>query len=983
MEHLSSDFPSTLKNQKNIDYPIDNDKEYPTDEEEPFEKKPKKRALSADDEDDHNYDADDDSMSFSSGFPPGGVNKVSDGGSFFFDHQQSTKTGNSKAPPSVDASRKVTVPRTKAATIVCVRRGGGEVVGGEEGAGDDGKTYNSKAPPSVDASRTVTVPRTKAATIVCVRGGEERGEVGGGISGGSGRGGTSNGGQKGVGGRGVGDDDEDKVEDDNDDEGSKELQFSHCGGDDDDDEDDHDDEDDDGDVEDDDDAEDDIEDREEYDGGEASGGLLLPATGSRVSLSSSSNNSVSQFSLSTQQGAPPPNESRMFCPAAGKPLPVVRSFPRQLYTQVLPKYNYLPETAPSPVRDSIVTYKTMETGRDIILDSKEPFGCSGIASLQSYVKRGRGLAWQNRSSSKLHYETNHRVFDEHTRPKAKLLKIRHHIFYPDGGTVRQVITGRDNAFIIVSGGTFADFHDKVCFQALIRDACIPAVNTIPKQDSLRMNSGPTVGLSSSQGTTRSPNQGFATPNFIHGTHRYSKIFGIASETTRKLLKHCRLSWLLPPTGPLASRKQLSYQHRCEELCQGNLYLALSFKVYVHHPANIDNHAGHFSAHRDVHNPHYNSPNDIFFTAWDTWFEPLLNLYVTGTIIFCGRRSQEELYDRILKIGRATEEILSRAHSLPISRRSIHPDMLCPSHVEFMTQGSHLLQIHALTPNEYIYQLAMVLGGNQGLSAFLATEIILGYHQTSNNALRFHRFMNQLLSSVQQHRDLRFLGQLNVIEAYQQYCYNVYGSFEGTTDRNGLREGLVRHQPSHTNPISHYANWYSLQALVSSLKSNGSLTICNQRRYESLVKQLKLNVIGLGDLKGQKTVITCASVGLYINIDFMSNFYTGSTQQLKNLKEDPFNFNRADEVTQLRRNLCVRMPHLLPMQADEFICALTSGQKKKSTEETTGELYYTKQSIFNATRQQDGTVSVRRFNWSRKQNEPAPNIKFNYSQENNH
>ncbi len=673
----------------------------------------------------------------------------------------------------------------------------------------------------------------------------------------------------------------------------------------------------------------------------------------------------------------------MLCPA-GEPLPVVRSFPRPLlYTQILPKYNYLPETAPSPVRDSIVTYETMETERDIILDSKDPFGSSGIASLQSYVKRGRGLAWQNRSSSKLHYETNHRVFDEHTRPKAKLLKIRHHIFYPDGGTVRQVVTGRDNAFIIVSGGTFADFHDKVCFQALIRDACIPAVNTIPKQDPLRMNSGPTVGLSSSQGTTRSAKQGFATPNFIRGTPRYSKIFGIASETTRKLLKHCRLSWLLPPTGPHASRKQLSYQRRCEELCQGNLYLALSFKIYVHHPANIDNHAGHFSAHRDIHNPHYTSPNDIFFTAWDTWFEPLLNLYVTGTIIFCGRRSQEELYDRILKIGRATEEILSRAQSLPISRRSIHPDMLCPSDVEFMTKGSHLLQIHALTPNEYIYQLSMVLGGNQGLSAFLATEIILGYHQTSNNALRFHRFMNQLLSSVQQHRDLRFLGQLNVIEAYQQYCYDMYGSFEGTTNRNGLREGIVRHQPSHTSPISHYANWYCLQALISSLKSNGSGTVCNQRRYESLVKQLKSEVIGLGDLKAQKTVMNFASLGLFISLDFMSMFYTGSTQQLKNMKDDPFNFNRADEVTQLRRNLCVRMSHLLPMQADEFICALTSGQKKKSKEETTGEVYYRKQSIFNASRKQDGTISLQRFNWSQKRNEPAPNIRFNYSPQYNH
>ena len=120
--------------------------------------------------------------------------------------------------------------------------------------------------------------------------------------------------------------------------------------------------------------------------------------------------------------------------------------------------------------------------------------------------------------------------------------------------------------------------------------------------------------------------------------------------------------------------------------------ALSFKIYVHHPSNIDNHAGHLTAHRDLNNPDYKSPNNIFFTAWGTWFEPLLNLYVTGTIILCGRQSQEELYDHILKIGRATEEILSRAHALPISQKTIHPDMLCPPSEEFIPQGCHLLQI---------------------------------------------------------------------------------------------------------------------------------------------------------------------------------------------------------------------------------------------------------------------------------------------------
>ena len=64
---------------------------------------------------------------------------------------------------------------------------------------------------------------------------------------------------------------------------------------------------------------------------------------------------------------------------------------------------------------------------------------------------------------------------------------------------------------------------------------------------------------------------------------------------------------LPPTVGKASQKQLSYQNRCEEICDGNLYLALSFKIYVHNPKNIQNHEGYFNAHRDVHNPDHHSP----------------------------------------------------------------------------------------------------------------------------------------------------------------------------------------------------------------------------------------------------------------------------------------------------------------------------------------------------------------------------------------
>jgi hypothetical protein len=700
------------------------------------------------------------------------------------------------------------------------------------------------------------------------------------------------------------------------------------------------------------------------------------------SLSASSRASSLSF-VSQEERAIAPKRGISTTQSADLPqvAPLVRTWPAPKFpTLELPPYTYNAQNAPAPKRDSVITFETMDTNGEMCL-SPEPFVSKGIVSLQSYVKHGRGILFQNHSSCKLHYETDTETWRSTIIPKAKALQIPHHTFHPDGGKLHKLIRG-NNVFIIISGGTFENFHDRVCFRDLIRDSCLPANNTIPKPDAgIRGNSGPSVGLASSQGTTKTTHDAYATPPFLKGTHRYSKVFRFVSETTRSLLASCRLSHILPPVGRFANPKQLSYQKRCDELCIGNLYLAMSFKIYVHLPEDVANHKRHFKSHRDVHNPDPCSPNDIFFTAWDTWFEPLLNLNVTGTIIVCGRRSQEELYDRMCKIGLATEEILTRSRNLPILQRIIHSDVLCPPSQEFIVRGCHLLQLHALTPNDYIYRLSKLLGNYHGLSAFLATEVIVAFHQTSNNSLRFHRFMEILLSSVEKTRDLRFLGQWNLVEAYQQYCFQTYGSWDGSTDCNGNEDGVVRHQACASCPISHYANLCSLQTLVEHLETAG-LGPCNKARYGALVTNLKNFVIGFGDLKAQKVVMTFASLGLFLDKNFMSFFNTGSTQQLKNLKEKPFEFSRQEEVTQLRRTLLIQQPQLLPMQADEYICCLSSASKNKKGP-SVGEVYYRNHSIFNASRRQDGSVAVHRLSWERKVNEPAPKIKFNYDRYHNH
>ena len=143
----------------------------------------------------------------------------------------------------------------------------------------------------------------------------------------------------------------------------------------------------------------------------------------------------------------------------------------------------------------------------------------GIASIQSYVKKGQGLLWQNRSSCKLHYQTTLNQYEKVVRAKATKYEIPQKFFcFGDESTHVQKVVSGDNIFIIQPGNTFENFHDRVCFQDLIRDTCIPGKYTVPPKDANRGNLGTSVGLCSSQGTSRRlPDDPYAVPQFIDGT----------------------------------------------------------------------------------------------------------------------------------------------------------------------------------------------------------------------------------------------------------------------------------------------------------------------------------------------------------------------------------------------------------------------------------------------------------------------------------
>jgi len=367
-----------------------------------------------------------------------------------------------------------------------------------------------------------------------------------------------------------------------------------------------------------------------------------------------------------------------------------------------PPYCYTRHTAPNRFRDSAITYENMGKHHEISLQD-EPFVSKGITSFFSFVKLGKGIMWQNRSSVKLHYETTIDNMTNKVGAQAKCKAVNHYIF-DQVRNRRQCIRDGDNIIIYESVPTeetvFKDFHASVDFRELIRGACITGKNEIRSVDTVRYNSGVSVGLSSNRGTLRCKGKAHAEPLLSKGTHRFGNVFGIISSITFKLLQSHGLLKQGSPFNKLFERmermspKQQHYAKKCQEINQDkNVYLSLSFKIYLHHADNMTNHNGHFKAHRDENNPEHESINDIMFTGWDTWFEPTLGCFVTGTLIACGRKSQEDLYNRSSQLNSICSELLDRQYaSLTTQQKILLPELIFS---------------HILTPVHYIKRYVLL------------------------------------------------------------------------------------------------------------------------------------------------------------------------------------------------------------------------------------------------------------------------------------
>ncbi|MFM7544412.1 MAG: hypothetical protein ACKO5I_07270, partial [Ignavibacteria bacterium] len=623
--------------------------------------------------------------------------------------------------------------------------------------------------------------------------------------------------------------------------------------------------------------------------------------------------------------------------------------------------SYLPSDVSVVSRDCVITYETMDGRRHLQDMSKEALQSNGIVSLLSFTKTGPGIMWQNRSSCKLHYETTSAYYHNVLAPQARSKGITPRLFLPNDGGSPQIVDDGTNVAIVMSGASYKNFHTKCQFREVIRDSCIASQFTIPRRDEGRQNNGPTIGLTSNQGTHRPKGSTYSEPQLTQGTHRYAELFGIISDFTRDILHDNRLtrrfSDLLSVARP--GTKQRHYQNKADDIIPDNLYLSLSFKIYIHHPDSVVDHNQPFSIHRDENNPHHESPNDIMFTAWDTWFEPLLQLFVTGTIIACGRRSQEDLYDRICLTKAAYMAICRLQSQLPYHQKElVHDSIRIPEHRgDHTTTDNHILQTRPLTPNDYVYRTSMLLrhNGHGCLSAYLALEIVYIFHRNTTYPLRYHKFMSSFLESIRTTGDINeFLGPFTLVEKYQAFSFTEYANSQ-----------------DECAPISCYTQNSNMHTLMKLLETAGK-SPCSASRYNDLVRDIRRELHGVTEISAQHIIFNCASLGLFLSDAFMRFFLTSSTQQYHKLKQSPYLFKQRDQVNQLRTMLLIEQPHLLPIQADGIIATLT-----KTIPDNMKEFVYKGHSPYVASCDSRNRIVVERFNYHSLKLQNAKPVIFNY------
>lgn len=242
-----------------------------------------------------------------------------------------------------------------------------------------------------------------------------------------------------------------------------------------------------------------------------------------------------------------------------------------------------------------------------------------------------------------------------------------------------------------------------------------------------------------------------------------------------------------------------------------------------------------------------------------------------------------------------------------------------------------------------------------------------FHLTSEQPLRFHRFMYKLLDHLEGYRRqdrtsagiFSFMGKaaFNLVEAFLMQSYeNFCGSLAGLC------------------PMSMSSIASSLLLLTKFLHT-AQVSACNRKAYGTLVRNIQREIPGLSDsTKAQHLVLNCSSLGLFIPLQFLQYYNSGSPKQLKLLRLEPFLFQGVGQVDQLQRNLLSKQSELLPMHADALITAVLDDTASQTIFRNHSPYFHTKDPS-------TGDITTKRFNADTRRLELVANTsRFNYSKD---
>lgn len=244
---------------------------------------------------------------------------------------------------------------------------------------------------------------------------------------------------------------------------------------------------------------------------------------------------------------------------------------------------------------------------------------------------------------------------------------------------------------------------------------------------------------------------------------------------------------------------------------------------------------------------------------------------------------------------------------------------------------------------------------------MCLEIVYLWHCNQERPIRFHRFMNQFLDSIQMKRDdKRFLGNHSVLETFLSYAH-------GKGYRSGFTGPMCL---TYLDQILH-----SVEILLKSVRQGA----VSETRYVALFKELKAIPTGLNDENTQMFIMTCASLQLYLPLDYLRYHVSPTKNLYTGLKKPFFGIQKPNQITQLHRCLLSRRPDLLPMQVDNLL--LIVSDEKDCLKKP--HLCYKNHNLHCPRIDERNRVHIERLCCRSNTKKTASTIHFNYSMRSNH